>query len=122
MDAFLASTKRQRASIVLPDSSRMILIRQVVPNVQLDIMRKIFLKFRTKRESVTTDVQDVLVASMVLKKNQFMKQQVVLNVLLVDFQIWKLCQQQMLQTVPFAHRVQKVDGTIRQDVRKNRNV
>jgi hypothetical protein len=87
MHVFRASTKLQRASIVPLDNSRTILIKQVVLTVQLDITRKIFLKLIMSKESVTTDVLDVLVASMVLVKNRLTKQQVVLIVLPVDFQI-----------------------------------
>ena len=62
------------------------LIKQVVPTVQLDFMPKICLKLKTKKESAMTDVLDVLVANMVLAKKRLTKQQVVLNVLRVDFQ------------------------------------
>jgi hypothetical protein len=85
MHVFQASTKLQRASIVQPVNSRTRLIKQVVPIVQLDIMRKIFLKLTMKRESAMTDVLDVLVASTELVKNRLTKQQVVLNVLPADF-------------------------------------
>jgi hypothetical protein len=47
MPVSLASTKQQRASIVPLDNSRTRLIKQVAPTVQLDIMRKIFLKLTT---------------------------------------------------------------------------
>jgi hypothetical protein len=87
MHVFQASTKLQRASIVPLENSHTRLIRQVVPNAQLDIMRKILIKLRTKRESATMVVLDVLVASMVLVKKRLTKQQVVLSVLRVDFLI-----------------------------------
>jgi hypothetical protein len=87
MHVFQASTKRQRALIVPLDNLRTILIRQVVPNAHLDIMPKTLVKFRMSKENATTDVQDVLVASMVLVKNRSTKKPVVLIVVPVDFQI-----------------------------------
>jgi hypothetical protein len=87
MGLFQASTKLQCVLIVQLGNSRMILIRQVVPIVQLDIMRKIFLKLIMSKENVTMVALNVLVASMERVKNRLMKQQVVMIVLSVDFQI-----------------------------------
>tara|TARA_B110000208_G_C11680274_1_gene398458 strand:- start:325 stop:597 length:273 start_codon:yes stop_codon:yes gene_type:complete len=62
MGVFQASTKMQRQIPVLTvprDNLLMTLIQKVVPNVQLDIMRKILVKLTILNESVTTVVPGV---------------------------------------------------------------
>jgi hypothetical protein len=95
---------------------------KAVPNAQLDTMRKTFLELIMSKENVTTGVLDVLVANMVPAKNRKMKPQDVVSAMRADFQIQKQSQQQTHQMVSFVHHVQRVDGTTRQDVRKNQNV
>jgi hypothetical protein len=95
---------------------------KAVPHAQLDTMRKTFLELIMSKENVTTGVLDVLVANMVPAKNRKMKSQDVVSAMRADFQIQKQSQQQTHQMVSFVHHVKRVDGIIKKDVRKNRNV